>query len=67
VFHAGTTRDPDGTFRTAGGRVLAVVGRGTDLEAARRAATDAADMIRADGLQRRHDIGRTVTSEAVAR
>jgi phosphoribosylamine--glycine ligase len=57
VFHAGTTRDADGTFRTAGGRVLSVVGRGTDLAAAAAAATNAADHIEAPGLQRRHDIG----------
>ncbi len=58
VFHAGTVRDPDGTVRTAGGRVLAVVGRGPDLAAARDAANAAADRISAPGLQRRHDIGR---------
>ena len=57
VFHAGTTRDPDGTFRTAGGRVLSVVGRGSDLASAAAAASDAADRIEAPGLQRRHDIG----------
>ena len=34
--HAGAT--DDGTWRTAGGRVLTVVGRGPDLEAARAAA-----------------------------
>jgi phosphoribosylamine--glycine ligase len=58
VFHAGTTRDADGTIRTAGGRVLAVVGRGADLSAAREHATAAADHIAAPGLQRRRDIGR---------
>ncbi len=57
VFHAGTTRDGDDTFRTAGGRVLTVVGRGPDLEAARTVASEAADRIHAPGLQRRHDIG----------
>jgi phosphoribosylamine---glycine ligase len=62
VFHAGTSRDTDGTFRTAGGRVLAVVGRGTDLATAAEMASTAADRITATGLQRRHDIGR----EAVA-
>jgi phosphoribosylamine--glycine ligase len=56
VFHAGTTRDADGTVRTAGGRVLAVVGRGADLAAARDAAVDAADRIEAPGLQWRRDI-----------
>ena len=53
VFHAGTSRDPDGTVRTAGGRVLAVVGRGGDLAAAASSAHAAADRIHAPGLQRR--------------
>ncbi len=57
VFHAGTERDPeDGTFRTAGGRILTVVGRGHDLGAARAAAEAAADAISWPGMQRRHDI-----------
>lgn len=56
VFHAGTRRDADGTVRTAGGRVLTVVGRGQDLAAARAAANAAADHVVAPGLQRRHDI-----------
>ena len=56
VFHAGTERDPAGGYRTVGGRVLTVVGRGPDLDAARRIAEDAADEIRWPGLQRRHDI-----------
>jgi phosphoribosylamine--glycine ligase len=58
VFHAGTVRDPDGTIRTAGGRVLSVVGRGADLAAARLAASAAADRIDWPGSQRRGDIGR---------
>ncbi|MGZ8438362.1 MAG: phosphoribosylglycinamide synthetase C domain-containing protein, partial [Candidatus Limnocylindrales bacterium] len=62
VFHAGTTIDPDGTARTAGGRVLSVVGRGADLATAGSAAAAAADLVRAPGLQRRHDIG----SQAIA-
>jgi phosphoribosylamine--glycine ligase len=57
VFHAGTTRDADGGYRTAGGRVLTVVGRGPDLEAARVAAEAAADRVSFDGMQRRRDIG----------
>ncbi len=56
LFHAATSTDPESRIRTAGGRVLTVVGRGADLAAARRAATDAADLIAAPGLQRRHDI-----------
>ena len=57
VFHAGTTVGPDGVVRTAGGRVLTVVGRGPDLEAARTHAEQAAAAITFDGLQRRRDIG----------
>ncbi|WP_331714387.1 phosphoribosylamine--glycine ligase [Auraticoccus cholistanensis] len=38
VFHAGTARDAEGRLVTAGGRVLAVVGTGDDLTAAREAA-----------------------------
>ena len=57
VFHAGTARDEDGGYRTAGGRVLTVVGRGADLRAARDQAEGATERISFDGLQRRHDIG----------
>jgi phosphoribosylamine--glycine ligase len=57
IFHAGTARDDDGTVRTAGGRVLSVVGRGADLASARGSATEAVERIHAWGLQRRHDIG----------
>jgi phosphoribosylamine--glycine ligase len=57
IFHAGTTCDADGTVRTAGGRILSVVGRGADLAAARATATAAADRIQASGLHRRRDIG----------
>jgi phosphoribosylamine--glycine ligase len=58
VFHAGTALDDEtGTWRTAGGRVLTVVGRGADLDAARAAAERAASAISWPGLQRRRDIG----------
>lgn len=57
VFHAGTSTDTDGTLRTAGGRVLAVTGRGADLGSARSAAYAAAEQIRFDGMHRRTDIG----------
>jgi phosphoribosylamine--glycine ligase len=56
VFHAGTSRSADGVYHTAGGRVLAVVGQGTDLASAAAIATAAADEVTFDGLQRRHDI-----------
>jgi phosphoribosylamine--glycine ligase len=57
VFHAGTSTDLDGSVRTAGGRVLSVVGRGADLPTARAVAMVAAERIHAPGLQHRHDIG----------
>ena len=64
VFHGGTAREDrggtatrgDGAYRTAGGRILTVVGRGPDLVAARAEAESAADLITFNGLQRRHDI-----------
>jgi phosphoribosylamine--glycine ligase len=57
VFHAGTRRRPDGGWETDGGRVLAVVGRGPDLGAARGAAERAADLVAFPGARRRRDIG----------
>jgi phosphoribosylamine--glycine ligase len=67
VFHAGTTRAADGTYRTAGGRVLTVVARGTDLAEASTLADRAADAVRFDGRQRRHDIGRTPAAAGATR
>lgn len=61
VFHAGTIARPNGGFGTNGGRVLTVVGRGADLEAARALAERAAGEIHFDGMQRRHDIGADVS------
>jgi phosphoribosylamine--glycine ligase len=66
VFHAGTTRDQDGTISTAGGRVLTVVGRGPDIESARSAAAAAVDLIRAPGFQHRTDIGAAGLGAAAA-
>jgi phosphoribosylamine---glycine ligase len=56
VTHAGTGRGPDGSFVTAGGRVLSVTGLGADAAAARESAYAAADMIGFDGKQLRRDI-----------
>jgi phosphoribosylamine---glycine ligase len=56
VFHAGTVGRPGGGYGTNGGRVLTVVGRGSDVARARAVAESAADAIRWDGMQRRHDI-----------
>jgi phosphoribosylamine--glycine ligase len=56
VLHAGTTRDPQGNLISAGGRVLAVVGLGEDIEAARDRAYESIAEIRLDGSFYRHDI-----------
>jgi phosphoribosylamine--glycine ligase len=56
VFHAGSLGRPGGGYGTNGGRVLAVVGRGPDVRAARAVAERGADAISWEGLQRRHDI-----------
>ncbi|MBI4160870.1 MAG: phosphoribosylamine--glycine ligase [Acidobacteria bacterium] len=66
VFHAGTRRDPDGTLRTAGGRVLDVVGLGPDLDAARRRAYAAVERIEFQGMRYRRDIAapRTLAARA---
>lgn len=57
VFHAGTRRDEDGTWRTNGGRVLGVCARGDSLETAIARAYEAVGDIRFDGAQVRSDIG----------
>ncbi len=56
VFHAGTSRDPDGTFKTAGGRVLDVTGLGADVPAAARASAAACERIAFEGKTWRRDI-----------
>jgi phosphoribosylamine---glycine ligase len=56
VFHAGTRRGRDG-WETDGGRILAVVGQGPDLAAARATAEQAASTVTFAGARRRHDIG----------
>ncbi|MDP9367197.1 MAG: phosphoribosylamine--glycine ligase [Chloroflexota bacterium] len=56
VFHAGTQLDDYGRVVTAGGRVLTVVGRSTDLASARDRAYAGADAISFPDLQLRRDI-----------
>lgn len=56
VLHAGTAGDAEGRTVTNGGRVLAVVGRGTDLEQARERAYAGVERIRFAGAQWRTDI-----------
>lgn len=56
VFHAGTHADDHGNPVTDGGRVLAVVGRGATLAAARTQAYAGAERITFPGRHYRHDI-----------
>jgi phosphoribosylamine--glycine ligase len=56
IFHAGTRLD-GGNLVTAGGRTLAVVASGDDVNAAAAAAYAACTRIELDGAQYRHDIG----------
>jgi phosphoribosylamine--glycine ligase len=67
VFHAGTARTATGAYRTAGGRVVTIVGRGPDLGAARDAAERAADAVTFEGSQRRHDIAAEILIPCGAR
>jgi phosphoribosylamine--glycine ligase len=57
VFHAGTAIR-EGNLVTAGGRVLTVVGSGSDFAEAIRRAYEGVGMISFDGMQFRRDIGR---------
>lgn len=57
VFHAGTQRDPDGTLRVAGGRVLAVTATAPTVAEAAAQSRAAAEAIQFEGRQYRRDIG----------
>ena len=50
-------RAPDGSFQTAGGRVLNVVARGRTLAEARARASQAASLITFERMHYRRDIG----------
>ena len=56
VLHAGTARRDDGAIVSSGGRVLSVVGTGSDLVAAREAAYTLIKSIRLPGSHFRTDI-----------
>jgi phosphoribosylamine--glycine ligase len=60
VFHAGTSRSPDGEVIATGGRVLGLTAAAADLPAALRLCYEAIEEIRWDGMQYRRDIGRSV-------
>lgn len=57
VLHAGTARREDGAIVSSGGRVLSVVGTGSDLTAARDAAYELMQSVRLPGSHFRSDIG----------
>lgn len=57
VFHAGTRRNEDGEFETAGGRVLVVVANGPTRGDAVAKVYRESDKVTFDGMQRRTDIG----------
>lgn len=65
IFHAGTAL-AGGQLVTNGGRVLAVTGRGADLNAALDTAYKAVEAVRFDGMHYRRDIGRTDSAYAAA-
>ncbi|WP_223068863.1 phosphoribosylamine--glycine ligase [Paenibacillus caui] len=56
VFHAGTGKTEAGEWVTNGGRVLGVVGMGSDIAAARDKAYEAANKIHFEGKHMRTDI-----------
>ena len=56
VFHAGTKLE-NGKFYTSGGRVLGVVAKGADMQAARKIAYENVEKIHFEGAQYRKDIG----------
>lgn len=58
VFHAGTSRAPNGRFIATGGRVLGVTAAGGDLPGALDVCYDALSKIHWPGMQFRRDIGR---------
>ncbi len=57
ILHSGTSQNPDGTYCTAGGRVLNVVGMGETIEEARSNAYKAVARIHWTGEHHRTDIG----------
>jgi phosphoribosylamine---glycine ligase len=56
IIHAGIARDQEGNLISAGGRVLAVVGLGGDIAAARGRAYESIAQIQLDGSFYRRDI-----------
>lgn len=61
VFHAATSRGPNGEWLTAGGRVLGVTAKGETLEVALSRCYEAVGDIHWEGMHYRRDIGRSAT------
>ncbi len=59
IFHAGTAKNAENEFVTAGGRVLGVTATGENLDEALRKAYRAVSEISWNGMQFRRDIGKT--------
>ncbi len=57
IFHAGTKKNADGEFETAGGRVYVIVAQGETREDAVARVYRESDKVTFDGMQRRLDIG----------
>lgn len=64
LFHAATSRQDDGSWITAGGRVLGVTATGANLETALGRAYAAVAEIHWEGMQYRRDIGRPEAPQA---
>jgi phosphoribosylamine---glycine ligase len=65
VLHAGTARRDDGAIVSSGGRVLSVVGTGTDLSEARSVAYAMIRSIRLPGSHFRTDIGLAAADDKI--
>jgi phosphoribosylamine--glycine ligase len=64
IFHAGSARNNEGQFVTAGGRVVAVTGVGDTLEQARSRAYRGASLITFEGRVMRSDIALSIAGGA---
>ena len=62
VFHAATSRGPNGEWLTSGGRVLGVTAKGANLDVALSRCYGAIANIHWDGMHYRRDIGRPMTA-----
>jgi phosphoribosylamine--glycine ligase len=64
IFHAGSARNDEGQFVTAGGRIVAVTGVGDTLEQARSRAYRGASLVTFEGRVMRSDIASSMAGGA---